>query len=123
MSSIHLSGQTGNPSQDTIKCYGVTELKYIATGLVEGRTCDTLLSLANSKLQLKDTLIQEKDIEISNLNKINGFKDQIIGRKDAEIESLNKQVAKEIRKQKLLKYGWIATSTVLGVIILILAAN
>lgn len=123
MSLIHLSAQTGKPNQDTVKCYGVTELRYIATSLVEGRACDTLLSLANSKLQLKDTLIQEKDIEISNLNKINGFKDQIIGRKDAEIESLNKQVAKEIRKQKLLKYGWIATSTVLGVIILILAAN
>lgn len=123
MSLTHLSAQTGKPNQDTIKCYGITELKYIAISLMEGRTCDTLLSLVNTKVKLKDSIISEKAIEINNLNKVSSFKDIIIEKKEAEIADLNKQIAKEIRKQKLLKCGWIATSTILGAIIIILAVH
>lgn len=113
--------QHGKPNQDTIKCYGVTELKYIATSLVEGKTCDTLLSIAKLKLQLKDTIITEKNIEIENLNKISTFKDQIITRKENDIEALNKKLASEIKKNKWTKFGWAATATILGTLTLLLA--
>jgi hypothetical protein len=121
MSSIQLSGQTGKPNQDTIKCYGVTELKNIATSIVEGKTCDTLLSVSKLKLQLKDTIITEKNIEIENLNKISAFKDQIITRKENDIEALNKSLASEIKKHKWTKYGWAATATILGTLALLFA--
>ena len=110
--------QHGKPSQDTIKSYGVTELRYIATGLVEGKTCDTLLSIANSKLKLKDTIINEKDIEIDNLNNISFLKDQIIDEKDLQITIVNSRLATEIKKHKWTKYGWLITSVFLGGVII-----
>lgn len=115
--------QHGKPSQDTIKSYGVTELRYIATGLVEGKTCDTLLSIANSKLKLKDTIINEKNIEIDNLNNISMLKDHIIDEKDLQITDLNSRLATEIKKHKWTKYGWAATATVLGALVLLFALH
>ena len=98
----------------------MTELKYIATGLVEGKTCDTLLSISKLKIKMKDSIIIEKDIEISNLNKISDFKEEIIVKKNKEIDNLNTLLANEIKRHKWTKYGWAATATVLGTVALLL---
>jgi hypothetical protein len=123
MSSIQLSGQTGKPNQDTIKCYGVTELKHIATSLVEGKTCDTLLSISKLKHQVKDSLISEKAFEITRLNGVITFKDKLITDKENQIEDLNTKLASEIKKHKWTKYGWAATATILGTLALLLALH
>lgn len=101
----------------------MTELKYIATGLVEGKTCDTLLSLAKLKLNFKDSIISEKDLEIANLNEISVYKDDIINVKESEIQVLNQMLTHEVKKHKWTKYGWAATATILGTIILLLSLH
>lgn len=113
MSWTASSAQTGKEIPDTIKCYGITELKWIAAGLVEGKACDTALAITKSKLENRESLIVQKDSEIGALNKQLSLKESIIDEKDKRILVLNDQLSSEIRKKKWLKFGWGATSAVL----------
>jgi hypothetical protein len=114
MSWTASSAQTGKPNPDTVKCYGVKELQYIAATLVEARACDTLLSTANAKLANRDTLIKEKDYEISQLNGQLVLKDKIIEVKEQEIKEINLHLEAAERHKKWLKFGWGSTSVILG---------
>ncbi len=110
---IALYAQTGKQNPDTVRCYGLTELQYIAATLVEARACDTLLAESYIKLANRDTLIYEKQTEIDNLVQIIQFKDKIIILKEDEIMQLTEDLRKESRKLKWTKIGWVAT-TLLG---------
>ena len=98
--------QTGKPSSDTIKCYGLTELQHIAASLVSGRGCDTLLSNANVKLANRDSLITEKNYEITRDTISLRLKDGIIAIRDTTITGLKGDVTKLKRQKKWLKFGW-----------------
>lgn len=114
MTSIALYAQTGKPSPDTVRCYGLTELQYIAATMVEARACDTLLSVANAKLANRDTLIKEKNYEISQLSGQLVLKDKIIEVKDEEIKQVNLHLEKAQRQKRWLKFGWGSSAVVLG---------
>lgn len=114
MSSTPSFAQTGKPSQDTVKCYGLTELRYIAATMVEARACDTSLAIANAKLANRDTLILELGSEISMLNKKVSLKDSIITEKETQITNLKLEVSNKETKIKWLKFGWGSTSVILG---------
>lgn len=109
-----LYAQTGKPVQDTSKCFGIKELQYIASSLVEGRACDTLLANANKKLANRDTLLNHKQFEIDLLNKKIFYKDNIILLKDEEIAEVKLNLKKEKRRHVLTKICWIATTTFLS---------
>lgn len=115
--------QDGKPGQDTTRCYGITELRYIANTVVELQTCDTLLSVANTKLVNRDSLIKEKGVEISMLNKQLVLKDNIITEKDKEIKDLKDDVEKLGNHKRWLKAGWIATSTVFAILLVLQSVN
>jgi len=123
MISTPSSAQTGKQPQDTVKCYGLTELRYIATTMVEGKTCDTLLSIAKQKLANRDTLIQEKELEISKLNREIRIKDSAITTSENTIREINLNLDTEKTKNKWFKYGWIATSVFLGGVIVYVAGR
>jgi len=105
--------QTGKPQPDTIKCYGITELRYIAATIVEARACDTLLANSKNMLANRDSMIVEKDFEISKQSGQLLLKDKIIEIKEQEISNLNKQLLRANRHKKLLSIGWGSTSIVL----------
>ena len=101
--------QTGKPSSDTIKCYGITELQHIAASLVSGRGCDTLLSNANAKLANRDSLIIEKNYEITRDTISLRLQKGIIAIRDTTITGLNGDVTKLKRQKKWLKFGWVSS--------------
>lgn len=105
--------QTGKPTPDTIKCYGITELRYIAATIVEARACDTLLTNTKNMLANRESMIVEKDLEISKQSSQLLLKDKIIDIKDQEISNLNESLLKANRHKKLLTLGWGSTSVVL----------
>ena len=105
--------QTGKLTSDTIRCYGLTELRHIAATIVHGRTCDTLLANSKSMLANRDSLIKEKDIELSKLSSQLLLKDNIIGLKEQEITDLNNSLITANKHKKLLAIGWGSTSFVL----------
>ncbi len=115
MSWTPLYAQTGSTSPDTVKCYGLTELRYIAASIVEGRACDTLLSVANAKLDNRDSLVKEKDREIAMLNTQSAIKDRIIKIKEQDIADLTEKLSVANNEKRWLKIGWLSSSIVLGV--------
>jgi peptidoglycan hydrolase CwlO-like protein len=114
MNLIPSSAQTGKPSQDTVKCYGLTELRYIASTIVEARACDTSLLIANAKLANRDTFILELKYEIDMLNKSISLRDSIITDKEEQIVNLKLDIYSKEKEIKWLKFGWKVTSIFLG---------
>lgn len=114
MSSTALYAQPGKPNPDTVKCYGLTELQYIAATLVEARACDTLLDNANAKLANRDSLIAEKDFELSKLSGQILLKDKILAIKEEDIRQIELNLSKEKARHRWTKLGWGTTSVVLG---------
>lgn len=115
--------QTGKPIQDTVKCYGITELRYIASTMIEAKSCDTLLSISKQKLINRDNIIKEKDAEIFRLNKEILIKDNAIAAEAKLIKEINLNLKSEKIKRKWTNYGWIATSVFLGSVIVYVAVH
>ena len=115
--------QTGKPISDTTKCYGLKELQYISSSLVAGRACDTSLANANAKLLNRINFIKEKEVEITALNEQLSLSNKIILKKEEDIKAINLHLDKEKRKHKWTKFGWGATSVLLGALVVGVALN
>lgn len=105
--------QSQRDVKDTIKCYGITELRVIAASMIELEACDTLLSNSRSMLANRDSLILEKDYELSVLSGELALKDKLIRVKEDDIKSLNLNLDKANKHKKLLTLGWGSTSFLL----------
>jgi len=115
--------QTGKQNPDTVRCYGLTELQYIAATIIEGITCDTLLGECYVKISNRDTLIYDMQLEIDNLVQIIQFKDKIILLKEDEITKLTEDLKKEKRKLKWTKLGWVSTSVLFSGLLVYFVVN
>lgn len=104
--------QNQKENTDTIKCYGVTELREIASVFIELDACDTLLSNAKNMLANRDSLIDEKDIEINSQALQLTLKEKIIADNNSQIDNLTKQLNAVKKHRKLLGIGWGSTSLV-----------
>lgn len=107
-------GQIGKPNQDTVKCYGFTELRYIAATLVEARACDTLLAISKAKLANRDFLVKEKDYQLSKVQTAADLKDALLKMKDDDNIKLTKDLKKEKLRHKFTKFGWASSVVVLS---------
>ena len=114
MTSIESYGQTGKPNQDTSKCFGYTELRYIAASLIEGRTCDTLLGIAKAKLVNRDSTIKELNLQNSKLQAQSDLKDALLKMKDDDLKVALNNLADKERKLKWTKFGWFGTAVLLS---------
>lgn len=114
MNSIPLFAQPGKQSPDTVKCYNLKELQYIAVTLIEARACDTLLANANVKLANRDSLISEKAFEITKLSNQLTLKDKIIAIKEDELKKAQDDLVTEKTKHGWTKLGWGASCIALG---------
>ena len=108
------SAQTGKPNQDTSKCFGYTELRYIAASLVEGRTCDTLLGISKAKLVNRDSTIKELNTQKSKLQVQSDLKDALLKMKDDDNKLLAKDLKTAKSNLKWTKFGWAATAVLLS---------
>jgi hypothetical protein len=82
----------GQIGKDTVKCYGISELKQIASSLIESKSCDTLLSNAYYMINNRDSLLYIKDREIIELNKSLVIKDNIISIKKYNLDITSKKL-------------------------------
>lgn len=120
---MYLTAQSdthGKPNSDTVKCYGIHELQYIAATLAKKHACDTLLSTAHVKIQVKDSTIKQKDFQIDDLVLSLRLQDERIKARDTAMDLLEKKFNKSEKKRKLLKFGWGGTTVILGASILYL---
>jgi len=101
-------------SSDTVRCYGVTNLRKIAIILTKGQRCDTLLKLSELQLQNRDTTILLLNKSINGLKTESSIKESIISKKQTEIDIINLQLKKTKRKLWWTKVGWLTTTVSLA---------
>jgi len=117
-SSAQVGVLTSNPPK--VNCYDSTESVYIATSLIKGNTCDTMLTTANKKLANRDSIIVEKDTQIESYILGNDIQRQIIQTREDTIDEKNSDIRKKTKIIKWLKGGWIASVAILvGVITIV----
>lgn len=119
--SLKLSSQTS--SKDTIRCFGVTQLRGIAIKLAKCTECDTLLKIADKQIFIKDSTINLKTIQISNLEKQVNLCNTVIEGKSHDITRLTNDLNSAITKKEYWKYGCIGTGTLAFVFGLVLMAR
>jgi len=100
---------------DTVKCYGVKQLQKIATKLVAGQECDTLLKISNEQVINRDSTITLKDIQAKGYIAESMLKESIISHHEIAISNLTADLKKTNRKLKWTKFGWVTTSLLMTV--------
>lgn len=105
--------QTG----DSLTCYNNQELKRIATSVVYAAECDSLLSVSETQLAYKDSVINNlemsldlKDSALYECGEKSDIQDELIENLENEIDQRNKTIVKQKRKLKWTKVGWVATT-------------
>lgn len=121
LTALSANGQSVKP--DTTRTYGITELKAIAANAEDCMTCDTLLSLANLRLENREELIKEKDLEIFNLNNQITLHKTIISNQKVEIDGLYKEIDNKNLTIKFLKFGWAGTTVIISASIIYFAGK
>lgn len=119
-----LFAQTGKTiitnTGDTITCYTNNELKKIAQRVVRANECDTLLSIAENRVDrlriavdafkltiaLNDSIVNSLEYSLE-------IKEDIVKGKDQQINNLNDILQKEQRKKRWILFGWIGSSAIL----------
>jgi hypothetical protein len=108
-------GQTGS---DTVKCYTLSELKQIATGLVQYKSCAKQLEYANQMIINRGYDIDIKNVQIINLNKQLGLKDNIISIKDQDLDIVSRQLKIAELKNKHSKLGFTLMSGIASTLLI-----
>jgi uncharacterized protein (DUF3084 family) len=79
-----------------------------------------LLENAKAKINNRNQVIDEKQIQIDNLNKQVLYKDTLITNRETDIKTLKDDVSRLQKMRDIFKTGWIATGSALTIIIIIL---
>jgi hypothetical protein len=104
---------------DTSRCYGITELRDIASRINDADKCEELLENSNAKIAVKDTVIALKDKELSLQSSEIVLQKSIINNQNTEIQSLTIKFDDEVKRHKWTKLGWATTSVVLSAVIFV----
>ncbi len=111
---------------DTLSCYTNDEMVKIVSRVIRARECDTLLSIANSKLNLFTKEVGYLNKIISSIDSIIVFKKGFISTKEDIIIGLNIEVTdlrdnerRVKRVGNLYKYGFIGSLIGLVVVVLV----
>ncbi len=107
------------PNTDTIRCFGITDLRVIAEKFADGDRCEALLQNSNAKIAVKDTVIALKDKELSLQSSEIVLQKSIIKNQNTEIQSLTAKFDDEVKRHKFTKLGWATTSVVLSAVIFV----
>jgi len=106
MISIGSFAQGLKPSSDTIRCYGITELRKIAAVMDDAVKYQSLYNNANVKLAVKDSMMFIKDKKNESLQTEVNLNGSIIKNNNNQIQSLTGDIKKADTKIKFLKFGW-----------------
>ena len=115
-----LSGTAQVLKQDSTKCYNLTELRIIARKLIEGRECNELLKVSNNILENQDTIIVSLQQTIIKQDDRYIKTNHLITMCEAQKVVIQKELKKYKRRLLWTKIGWVTTSVV-SVILIVLA--
>lgn len=112
-------GQGLRPNVDTIRCYGITDLRAIAARFEDCNKCEALLQNSNAKIVVKDSMLVLKDKELYLQSSEIVLQRSIIGNQKKEIQSVTAKYDDEVKRHKWTKLGWAGTSILLSAALII----
>jgi hypothetical protein len=116
-----LSGFTqGLVRLDSLRCYTPFELRAISNKLIDGAECDTLLKIANATIETQDTLVVSLQQTIIKQDDRYIKTNHLITMCEAQKVAIQKDLKKCKRRLLWTKIGWLSTSVV-SVILIVLA--
>jgi hypothetical protein len=106
-----------NEKKDTMICFTVNQSKFLLKKVYQAEECDTLRKICETQSLLKDTILSNKEKEITALKMIYDNTNTMLKLKEYEIDKLKQslQLANdEARKQKRHKWFFIGTTAVVS---------
>lgn len=111
------SGQTLQLGSDTVHCYNKSELQAIATRVIQATECDTIVSMLEMEVTLRDSIIEWSDgIAITKTKEAELYKSMLEDSKEM-VKDLEVNLDDEIRAHKRTKIKWYVS---LGLTILVM---
>lgn len=109
--TLSLASFSQTLNKDTTRCLGITQLREIAIKLIKCKECDTLLKISDKQLAIKDSILNFKSLQITNLTKQVNLFDTIVMRKDSDIKRLTNDLNSSLTREKYWSYGCIGAGT------------
>lgn len=107
------SAQTLRLDSDTVHCYDRSEMRAIAMKVIEGTECDTIASLLQEEIGVRDSVISAQEKVISAKDKEITLGKTMLEDSDQLAKNFEEELKSEVKKHrgtKLKMYLYIAAS-------------
>ena len=104
---------------DSLRCYTPTELRAISNKLIDGAECKDLLKISNDIIETQDTLVVSLQQTIISQDDRYIKANHLVNLCEAEKVVIQKDLKKYKRKLLWTKVGWLTTSMVFTVLIVL----
>lgn len=112
INSIALLGQT--QASDSAKvCYTINEARVISSKLIDNKKNEALIKqVYEPTIKAQDSIIKSQErIILLQENRFSSCQ-RLVKEMDVEVARLTKELKKEARRKKWLKFGWISTTII-----------
>jgi len=113
------SAQTLQLDSDTVHCYDRSEMRAIAMKVIEGTECDTIASILQEEIAVRDSVISEQEKVISTKNSEITLGKTLLEDSEQMVTNLEEEFKTEVKQHKRTKIKWYV-SLALTVIIMTL---
>jgi predicted nucleic acid-binding Zn ribbon protein len=113
------SAQTLQLDSDTVHCYDRSEMRAIAMKVIEGTECDTVASILQEEIAVRDSVISAQEQIISAKNSEITLGKTLLEDSEQMVANLEEDFNTEIKHHKRTKIKWYV-SLALTVIIMTL---
>ena len=106
ISWIASSAQTLRLDSDTVHCYDREDMKAIALRVIEATECDTITSLLQEEIGVRDSIISAQHEVITAKDKEITLKQTMLEDSDQLAQNYQEELKNEIKKHNRTKIKW-----------------
>lgn len=122
VSSIVLFGQAPGSNRDSLICYTKKEAKTISLRLIDCKENQNIIDAVYiPAISAKDTIISSLNRELIKQENRYSSCERLVKEKEIENDAVLKEMKKERRKRKWMKFGWVSTAVLETALILFFA--
>ena len=98
--------QTLELSDDTVHCYDRNDMRAIAMRVIEATECDTISSMLQEEIALRDSIIHIKDLKIGSLKNEIEVRKSMLEEYDEAVSNCEYNLSLEQLNHKRTKRNW-----------------
>ena len=107
------SAQTLRLDSDTVHCYDREDMKAIALRVIEATECDTITSLLQEEIGVRDSIISAQHEIITAKDKEITLKQTMLEDSDQLAQNYQEELKNEIKKHNRTKIKWYVSLAVI----------